>query len=489
MKRLLFFPSTWPITLKAPLIVALFMIVTSGLISSQVLNRLIKTQEQHLEELSGAYLDGLSSSIIPHVLREDVWEVFDALERARRRYSGLTPVETIVLNAQGRVLAASDPQTYPTSSTLTTDHRASLFTAQTGKIVIAPEKARAYVLRELSYQNRIIGRIYTLLDISKLLSERRSVFLTLIWTNVLLTLLLGAGGYFAIRHVVAPVATLDHYLGRGLQGTVERIPDDLLGKPHSEFGRLFRRYNKMVSAVNERQDLASQLAREEKLAVLGRLTSGIAHEINNPLGGMLNAVDSMRRHGERADVRVTSLSLLERGLQGIRDVVRAALATYRRQDNGRQLRPSDLDDLRLLIQPTLRRKPLEIEWRNQLETKLIYGTPADRVRQIVLNLLLNACAAAASNGHVSFLANSSNSALNLVVRNDGKSLPQNYRDFLETPKTSLVPPNENGGLGLWMIRRLADDVGASLSVRCPDEGGTEISITIPLCQVEQRHAA
>ena len=489
MKRSVFFPSTWPITLKAPLIVALFMIVTSGLISSQVLNRLIATQEKHLEELSGAYLDGLSSSIIPHVLREDVWEVFDALERARRRYSGLTPVETIVLNAQGRVLAASDPQRYPTNSVLTTDHRAAPLNAKVGRLVIDSEKVRAHVLRELTYQHRVIGRLYTQLDISKLLGERRSVFFTLIWTNMLLTLLLGAGGYWAVRRIVAPVTTLDHYLGRGLQGTVERIPDNLLGKPHSEFGRLFRRYNRMVAAVNERQDLASQLAREEKLAVLGRLTSGIAHEINNPLGGMLNAVDSLRRHGERADVRITSLSLLERGLHGIRDVVRAALATYRRKDTGRRLRSSDLDDLRLLIQPELRRKPLQIDWRNQLEAGRIYGAPADRIRQIALNLLLNACAAAANNGHVRFLAEASPDALRLVVCNDGKSLAQGYRAFLQAPEASLVPPNESGGLGLWMIRRLVDEVGASITIDCPVGGGTHIVVTIPLLQEEQRHAA
>ena len=487
MTRSLFFPSTWPITLKAPLIVALFMIVTSGLISSQVLKRLITTQERHLEELSGAYFDGLSSSIIPYVLREDVWEVYDALERTRRRYRGLTPIETIVLDAHGRVLAASDPARYPTSSKLKSDHRATFDTG--GQLVIDEAKEQAHVLRELTYQKRVIGRIFTLLDISKLLAERQSVFMTLIWTNVLLTLLLGTGGYLVVRRIVAPVATLDDYLGRGLHGTVERIPAHLLGKPHSEFGRLFRRYNKMVGAVNERQELASQLAREEKLAILGRLTSGIAHEINNPLGGMLNAVDALRRHGERKDVRLTSTRLLERGLHGIRDVVRAALATYRREEKRRDLRAPDLDDLRLLIQPELRRKPLTIEWHNSLNKYSSYGVPADRIRQIVLNLLLNACAAAPHDGVVSFSVEASPGMLSVKVRNTGSCLHQNYRDFLEAAQAPLVPLQESSGLGIWMIRRLADEIGAKIVVTCPDNGGTQIYLSIPLSQDENRHAA
>ena len=48
----------------------------------------------------------------------------------------------------------------------------------------------------------------------------------------------------------------------------------------------------------------------------------MAHEINNPLGGLFNAVDTLKQHGDRPDVRRRTLDLIERGLKGIRDVVR-----------------------------------------------------------------------------------------------------------------------------------------------------------------------
>ena len=63
----------------------------------------------------------------------------------------------------------------------------------------------------------------------------------------------------------------------------------------------------------------------------------MAHEINNPLGGLFNAIDTLKKHGDKSLVRTQSLSLIERGLFGIREVVQAALATYRARDVGRTL--------------------------------------------------------------------------------------------------------------------------------------------------------
>ena len=60
----------------------------------------------------------------------------------------------------------------------------------------------------------------------------------------------------------------------------------------------------MARALNEREALTARLAAQEKLAVLGKLASVMAHEVNNPLGGIFNALDTLRRHGEDPSVAI-----------------------------------------------------------------------------------------------------------------------------------------------------------------------------------------
>jgi hypothetical protein len=89
------FDRSWPITVKVPVAVASLMLLVGFVLSERVLSRLGDTQERHLVELSQSYLDGLSSAIIPSILREDNWEIFDAITRMQAINKSLHPTETI----------------------------------------------------------------------------------------------------------------------------------------------------------------------------------------------------------------------------------------------------------------------------------------------------------------------------------------------------------------------------------------------------------
>lgn len=480
-----FNPRTWPVTIRVPLLVAILMLLVSAVVTDRVLQRLEISQKTHLKELASAYMDGLSALVSPHVLPHDTWEVFDALERAARGYSGLELMWTTVVTPSGNIIASSQPLSFPADSELM-----KAFTERfTGnaEFILAETEERAHLRRVLTYQDREIGAIYADVGISRLLKERRDVLTTLLLTNLVLTLMLAALGYVLVRRMIRPIKTLSRYLGRARTGSVVSIPPGLMPPSGSEFGRLFERYNDMVRAVTARETLAMQLAQEEKLASLGRLTSGIAHEINNPLGGLFNAIDALKHHGGREDVRRTSISLLERGLAGIRDVVRAALHIYRTDKSPRALTSGDIEDLVLLIQPELKRKRLTIDWTCNFAGSI--PVPAS-VRDVALNLLLNACTATPEGGTVGFSVARRQDELELRISDQGPGLPEAAKSYLESADTGNAPIEERAGLGLWMVRRLADELGASVSIASNAGCGTCIALTIPLAMAEEvRHVA
>ena len=201
-------------------------------------------------------------------------------------------------------------------------------------------------------------------DIAPLVAERRSVLFALIATNAILTVIFAAAAWLTVTRMLRPVRVLTAHLQAAAEHRGELIPARIVAQAPGEFRPLFQSFNDMAEAVREREALAKQLADEERLASLGRLASGMAHEINNPLGGLFNAIDTLKEHGGRPEVRRRTIDLIERGLRGIRDVVRTTLVTYRTDGDADVLKATDIDDLKLLVEPEIRRKELTLGWTN-----------------------------------------------------------------------------------------------------------------------------
>lgn len=485
MKRVALRPSHWPVTAKVPALVVVLMMAVSAVITKQVLSRLEETQTRHFQELTAAYLDGLSSSLIPAVLRGDVWETFDILERAKTLYRGLQIKGTVVTNGGGVVLAAADPKSIAPYSRLPQETMARFEASQ--DVWLNDDRALAGARRTLVYQGQTIGAIYAEFDVAALFHERRNVLWTLIVTNAVIGLGLAVIGYYAVRRILRPVRILTHHLHQGATREALPIADNQLGPETSEFGQLFRRFNALVRALQEREILAGRLAQDDRLSSLGRLTSGMAHEINNPLGGLFNAIQTLRRHGHDRSAREQAISLLERGLGGIRDVVRSALVTYRVEKIERPLTVADIDDLAILIKPEVQRRELKLNWQNMIASD--QPVRAGAIRQATLNLLLNACQATPPGGTIHLSARTDEQETTISIRDEGPGLDPERTRYLEDKEDGLAPRPGEVGLGLWIVRRLVAEAHGNLQVEHPAQGGTAITITVPQGKGALRHVA
>jgi signal transduction histidine kinase len=146
-----------------------------------------------------------------------------------------------------------------------------------------------------------------------------------------------------------------------------------------------------------------------------------------------------------------------------------------------------LDDLRLLIRPETKRRKIDLQWANEIGNEV--PLPSLPVRDAVLNLLLNACAASPESGRVTFLARIQDSHLTIEITDQGPGLPQAVRDYLEKPHVGSAPIDQRGGLGLWMVKRLAMENGGELRASPNGDTGTIVSFTIRLGQKELKNVA
>ncbi|CUX79996.1 sensor histidine kinase [Roseibaca calidilacus] len=459
-----------PLSIKLPLLAAAMMVLVGTVASQQVLRSLAQVQDARIQELARMHVEGLSVALGPLVLRHDIWEVYDTLDRAAQAGEGRRMVLTAVADERGRVLAATDPRRVPMDSDI-----AALAGDAVALDNLSVDGASPVVslLAPLTYQGRTVGQIATELDVSDLLSERRQALLFLIMGNAIAIGLLSTVGFLAIRWMLKPVTTLARQMTE-TQGEPHPIPASDIPQGDGEISRLARTYNSMVGAVAAKAEAERRLAERERFVALGRLSSSLAHEINNPLGGLLNATDTIRSFADRPEVVRQSADLLDRGLRHLRDVTRATLDQNRMDPETRMLTPDDFEDIKLLIQPEVSRLALDLEW--SVDPSAVTGccVPAGPVRQIALNLLLNACAAAGQSGRVGLIACAKGGTLILQVTNTGPAMPKPALDRL----LDDGPLSPGGGVGLRLVRDLARNLGGAIN-HVHENGETRIAVSLP----------
>lgn len=442
-----------PVTLRVPLITAALMILLGLMASQSVLAALGRVQDARLSETARLHVEGLSVALGPSVLRQDVWEVYDILDRARVGSEGQRLLLTVVADEQGRVLAATDPRRAPVG----------VDAADFDRGAVAPEAVRMTgdpVLRvtaPLQYQGRTIGGIVTELDVTDLLSERRRVTLWLLFGNALATAVLAFGGWLAVARILRPVGALVQAMDTS-DGAPRPIPPAEIPQGDPGLARLIATYNQMTTAVEERAEAERRLADRERFVSLGRLSSSLAHEVNNPLGGLLNAADTIHTYADRPEVVRQSAELMQRGLGHLRDVTRAILDQNRLDRAGQPLRPEDFEDLRLLFEPEAHSRSQLLDWQVQAGAAALAGQPAAPVRQVALNLLLNAGAAAGLNGRVGLSVAKDGNALSISVSNTGAAMTE--ADLGRLLASGPLPPG--GGVGLRLVHDIVAGLGGTL---------------------------
>jgi signal transduction histidine kinase len=484
--RLAFWKRPWPLAARVPIVSGALILAVAIVVSRVMMFSVAHEQELGVRQIAAVYLDGISTTVYPHVVARNLANTTEALRRTMWFHQGMREQRAIVQLPDGTVFAdVSGPNGDVGGDDPLHDADLRRQLERGGGFVFDGKTGTGWAARAIVRDGKHVADLYVAVELKPLIEERQALQRELLLASVLAGSGAAALGFLIVRRMVLPVRLLAERLRRAQAGDFERVSLAMLPPASSEYGRLLRGYNDLVDAISERESLAAKLAQRERESVLGRLAATVAHEVRNPLGGMSTALNTVRKFGDDPDIRAKGLDLIERGLWSIRDVVNSVLAFHRMPPDSRQLTGGDLGDLRILIEPEIARRRLRLAWDCNIQGTI--GISATETRQITLNLLLNACEASPSDGEVGFRAwidddgdRAGRTNLVLQVVDGGPGLPNTVAAALtETDVTD--PQDPPRGLGIRVVRDLVRGLGGRIVVTmASSEHGSRIIVTLPV---------
>jgi signal transduction histidine kinase len=248
-------------------------------------------------------------------------------------------------------------------------------------------------------------------------------------------------------------------------------------------------------AYRDLQMTQAQLIQSAKMASLGELVAGVAHEINNPLAFVLSHLQTVQRSLSRVDTKLSSgqaeevgpewqratarLTEAQLGLERIRDLV-LRLRTFSRLDEGEQ----KVVSIRESVAATL--MILEHKVRDRVAIVTDFGEPdlvlcyPGLLNQALLNLVTNAADAIPETGSVKISTGVEGDDYAISVTDTGSGIPEEIRDRIFDPFFTTKPIGEGTGLGLSITYSIAKKHGGDLELRPAPGGGTVATLRFPL---------
>jgi signal transduction histidine kinase len=314
--------------------------------------------------------------------------------------------------------------------------------------------------------------------VSRLVAEART--LHFIALAAILSLCIFTALYL-VFNVNRPLKSIEGAIDKIVRGDFENIPALSTG---DEFASLVTSLNHMIEELNRRSE---KLVQREKMASLGTLTSGVAHELNNPLNNISTSVQILMEELQDTDegYHKELLKETEHQVDRARDIVKALLEFAR--DTSFSPRPVRLKDL---VEKTLKLIRGEVPANVSIEMDIPDGISAEldprRIQQVLINLIINGVQAMEGRGRMDILATEALDirGFYLQIKDTGQgispeNLPKIFTPFFTTKDAGHKDVGEGSGLGLSVCHGIIEQHGGYIKVDSQLGKGTTFTVFLP----------
>ncbi len=271
-----------------------------------------------------------------------------------------------------------------------------------------------------------------------------------------------------------------------------RLPTD---RKSDELASLIKGLNRTFAALElqtqEKQHLQEQAVRTSQLATLGELAAGVAHEVNNPITGVINYTQILLNKTPDDHPHREILKRIIKEGERVAAIVKGLLAFARQDSEKKQLLSIDdiLSDVLSLTSMRVTREGIKLDLQNAEQTPSVLGNPQQLI-QLFMNLISNACYALNAK-YPGFspdkkltittetVHHSAGSDLKISVLDYGTGVPQDQLPLISKPFVTTKPVGEGTGLGLSISNSIVNNHGGKILFDSVEGEWTKVTVILP----------
>jgi len=236
----------------------------------------------------------------------------------------------------------------------------------------------------------------------------------------------------------------------------------------------------LVEDITQMENLEAELTHSDRLASIGRLAAGVAHEIGNPLTGIACLAQNLKYESDSSEVQDSATDILQQ-TRRISNIVQSLTNFSRTSKVGKYTETVKLceviQDALELVQLTHKSK--QIEFQSSCPGDLITTGDRQRLSQVFVNLLSNAGDASADGDKIRTMVKLENQQIVMEITDQGSGIAESFKSRLFEPFATTKPTGEGTGLGLALARNIILDHHGQIEINSRKSKGTRVTITLP----------
>ena len=338
-------------------------------------------------------------------------------------------------------------------------------------------------IKDISGQ--IIGVLYVGILEEKFIDMRNRVVFIFLGITLLGIAIAFTMSFILANGIVRPVSRLATAAQRIAEGN---FPEKVEIKTDDEIADLGRAFQFMISSIKVRDEELKEVAQKtvaeaERLAMIGQLAAGVAHEINNPLTGILLYCDLVLKSMAKDDSKRVTLEKISHEALRCKAIVKGLL------DYSRQKKPETKETLvNQIIESSLslvKNQALfqNIEIKKELEQSLpVIKIDPQQIQQVFMNIIINAAEAMEGKGELSIKSQLSDDKRYVVIsfKDTGPGIPQENLKRIFEPFFTTKDASHGVGLGLAISKGIIENHNGSVEVSSESGKGTKFLIKLPI---------